>query len=265
MDSLQSFDNNASIEDIVSTLLADGAIILENLISADEADQLKSEIEPAFETFQGKSKSRFYGFRTRRALRLFDYSPKAIHVCSHPRVLEIADKILLPHCQHYQIDKSVGIEIFPEEQNQALHRDDIQYPIQIQGVNMLFSSIVALDDFTVENGATHVVKGSHRNTYAEPSHSEACQAVMNKGSAVIYLGATYHGGGSNMSSKSRCALATMYSLGWLRQAENPYLSLSPETVAKLPLSTKLLLGYRQFGKYLGHYPKDPEKRYPGGY
>jgi ectoine hydroxylase-related dioxygenase (phytanoyl-CoA dioxygenase family) len=220
---------------------------------------------PAFETLNGKSNSKFYGFRTRRALRLFEYSPKAIDACSHPRVLAIADKILLPHCQHYQIDKAVGIEIFPDEHEQTLHRDDVQYPIQMQGINLLFSSIVALDNFTVENGATHVVKGSHRNAYGEPPHEEACQAVMNKGSAVIYLGSTYHGGGSNISSESRCALATMYSLGWLRQAENPYLSLSPDTVAKLPLSTKLLLGYRQFGKYLGHYPKDPERRYPGGY
>ena len=88
---------------------------------------------------------------------------------------------------------------------------------------------------------------------------------MNKGTAVIYLGGTYHGGGSNINSESRCALATTYSLGWLRQAENPYLSLSSDTVVKLLLSTKHLLGYRPFGKYHGHYPKDPEKRYPGGY
>lgn len=264
MDCLQSFDSSASIDNIIAALSMDGAIILESLISADEADQLKSEIEPAFGAFQGKSKTKFYGYRTRRALRVYEYSPKAVEVTCHPRVLEIADRLLLPHCEYYQIDKSVGIEILPDEFKQALHRDDIQYPLQMQGINLMFSCIVALDDFTVENGATCVFK-SNQPVYELPSEEDTVTAVMKKGSAVIYTGSTYHGGGSNMSDSSRCALATMYSLGWLRQAENPYLSVSPETLAKLPLQAKLLLGYRQFGKFLGHYPRDPERRYPGGY
>ncbi|MDP4536975.1 phytanoyl-CoA dioxygenase family protein [Alkalimonas collagenimarina] len=264
MDSLQSFDDNAPIERVITALLKDGAVILDKLISDDEAEQLKAEIEPAYDAFHGKANSKFYGFKTRRALKLFEYSNKAIEVCSHPRVLEIADNILLPHCDYYQIDKSVGIEIFPGEDRQAIHRDDVQYPIQMQGMNLMFSCLVALDEFTNDNGATLVVK-NNRSIHNEPTYDQACSAVMSKGSAVVYLGSTYHGGGSNDSLHSRSALATMYSLGWLRQAENPYLSLAPQTVEKLPLRTQQLLGYRQFGKYLGHYPRDPERRYPGGY
>ena len=45
-----------------------------------------------------------------------------------PRVIEIADKTLLKHCEAYQISGLTGIEILPGETDQWLHTDDSIYP-----------------------------------------------------------------------------------------------------------------------------------------
>ena len=58
--------------------------------------------------------------------------------------------------------------------------------------------MLAVTDFTAENGATQVVPGSHtwsEERVADPS--EAVSAVMRAGSALLFLGSTHHGGGAN--------------------------------------------------------------------
>jgi ectoine hydroxylase-related dioxygenase (phytanoyl-CoA dioxygenase family) len=48
---------------------------------------------------------------------------------------------------------------------------------------------------------------------------------MPKGSVVIYLGSTLHGGGATAVTP-RKAVVNTYCLGWLRQEENQYLTLT---------------------------------------
>ena len=47
---------------------------------------------------------------------------------------------------------------------------------------------------------------------------------MPAGSVLIYTGNVYHGGGANRSNTDGRGMALHYSLGWLRQEENQYLS-----------------------------------------
>ena len=102
----------------------------------------------------------------------------------------------------------------------------------------------ALTEFTAENGATHVVPGSHLwlgDRLPEPHEIES--AEMSKGSALIYLGSTVHGGGANASDSARLGLTVSYCLGWLRQAENQYLTYPPEVAADFPPALQALIGY----------------------
>jgi ectoine hydroxylase-related dioxygenase (phytanoyl-CoA dioxygenase family) len=70
---------------------------------------------------------------------------------------------------------------------------------------------------------------------------------------VIYTGSTFHGGGENVSNGDRVGLNISYSLGWLRQEENQYLSVPPEVAKTLDLELSKLLGYT-LGRYaLGYY------------
>jgi ectoine hydroxylase-related dioxygenase (phytanoyl-CoA dioxygenase family) len=107
------------------------------------------------------------------------------------------------------------------------------------------ASVLALVDFTADNGATRVAPGSHlwgRDRVAEPD--ELVPAEMPAGSAVIYLGSTIHGGGANTTDDvTRQGMHVSYCLGWLHTEENQYLATPLETVRTLPRESQALLGY----------------------
>jgi ectoine hydroxylase-related dioxygenase (phytanoyl-CoA dioxygenase family) len=131
--------------------------------------------------------------------------------------------------------------------------------MRIPGVQFQISAMWALEDFTVENGATRVALGSHLetdiyrySTAEEKYEGEIVQAVMPKGSVLFYMGTTWHGGGANQSDKPRAGLINTYSLGWLRQEENQYLNVPREIAEQQSETVQKLMGY-QLHKYLGTY------------
>ncbi len=102
--------------------------------------------------------------------------------------------------------------------------------------------------FTKENGATHVVLGSHRDQPrgAPRAHREpTVQAEMQQGSALIWTGWSVHGAGANTSSERRIGMNINYSLGFLAQEENQLLACPPHLARHLPESLQRLIGYRQ--------------------
>ena len=111
-----------------------------------------------------------------------------------------------------------------------------------------------MTDFTEENGATQVVPGSvdwPDDRQAQPD--EICQAVMPAGSLLLYTGSVFHGGGENRSNSDRVGLNITYSLGWLRQEENQFLSCPPEIARDLDPALQDLLGYTLGSYALGYY------------
>jgi ectoine hydroxylase-related dioxygenase (phytanoyl-CoA dioxygenase family) len=76
-----------------------------------------------------------------------------------------------------------------------------------------------------------------------PEPDEILQAEMPAGSVLIYFGSLIHSGGANKTDKSRTGLVISYCLGWLKQAENQFLS-TPIAIAKnLPERLQRLIGY----------------------
>jgi ectoine hydroxylase-related dioxygenase (phytanoyl-CoA dioxygenase family) len=57
---------------------------------------------------------------------------------------------------------------------------------------------------------------------------------MKKGSALIYMGSTVHGGGANRTNTSRIGLINTYGLGWLRQEVNQYLNIPRDVMDSYP-------------------------------
>jgi ectoine hydroxylase-related dioxygenase (phytanoyl-CoA dioxygenase family) len=83
-------------------------------------------------------------------------------------------------------------------------------------------------------------------------------AEMPRGSLLIYLGSAIHSGGANHTARPRTALINSYSLGWLRQAENLYLSVPPAVARTLPEQLRQLIGYAIHEPQLGWYEgQDP--------
>jgi ectoine hydroxylase-related dioxygenase (phytanoyl-CoA dioxygenase family) len=74
---------------------------------------------------------------------------------------------------------------------------------------------------------------------------------MRRGSALLYLGSTYHGGGANSSAAPRLGLVNTYALGWLRQEENHYLAIPREVADGFPDRVRELMGYATHAGSLG--------------
>jgi ectoine hydroxylase-related dioxygenase (phytanoyl-CoA dioxygenase family) len=118
---------------------------------------------------------------------------------------------------------------------------------------LVIATMWAMSDFTHSNGATLLVPGSHRwQTGRQATPDEVAQADMPEGSVMIWLGGTLHAAGGNSSNEWRYGIILSYSLGWLRQEENQYLSLPPALAKNVSDEVRELVGYPMHGS-LGFY------------
>lgn len=256
--SLERFAAKVTPEDVTAALKRDGAAIVESLVDADTIDRVVSELRPEFDRVGTTVQSDFNGYSTLRIDSVLAYSPTSADLIGNPLVLKVADAILLSNCINYRIGSNTGIEIHLGETQQVLHRDDSIYPLRVPGVEWQFSALWALDEFTIENGATHLVPLSHRQFDPEfvPAPEESVQAQMPRGSLLLYLGSVWHGGGANHSQHPRMGLINTYVLGWLRQEVNQYLDIPQDVVARYPEHIRRLIGYQMHGEILGYHSDD---------
>lgn len=256
---IQTFDEKTDTETIVSALNSDGGVIVANQANHELVDQVAAELRPHFDQQGRRFSNDFNGYKTLRLGGILELSRASAELIGHCRVMDVADAVLKPHCENYRIGSCTAIEIHPGEADQVLHRDDDIYPIRIPNVEFQIAAMWALDDFTLANGATRTVPGSQDLRHeSRVGQGDIEQAVMTKGSVLFYLGSTIHGGGANKSDSPRSGLVNTYSLGWLRQEENQYLTIPRELADSYPEHIRRLIGYQTSGQYLGAYPGDPD-------
>jgi len=253
------FQADAGDQQCADALATMGAVIVESLLDEALIDAFTADIQPTFDEQGYLFKNEFNGYQTHRIGGVANHSQYFAEILANAKVLAVAEAILRPHCECIQVGSTTAIEILPGEKAQVLHRDDSIYPIDLLPFELQVSALWALDDFTEENGATRVVAGTDRVTDAttgEAWHTDS--AIMPKGSLVMYLGSTLHGGGANHSSQHRRAVVNTYCLGWLRQEENQYLTLPQAVVGQQSEAVRRLLGFQSHGTGLGLWPQDPD-------
>ncbi len=86
-----------------------------------------------------------------------------------------------------------------------------------------------------------------------PTADQVAVAEMPRGSALVYTGSVFHGAGANESAGDRVGMNLTYSLAWLRQEENQFLSCPPEIAKTLEPEMQDLLGYTLGSYALGYY------------
>lgn len=256
---IQRFQPNDDLQAVITALRETGAVVVERLIPNEAISGLTADLRSEFDREGHLYQNEFNGHQTLRVGGVTKYSRHFPTFLLNPTVLAVADAILKPHCEVYQVGSTTAIEILPGEKAQVLHADDACYPSHLLPFEAQISALWALDDFTEENGATRVVlkdRGIEDPDDARDEH--AVSAVMPLGSVVLYLGSTIHGGGANLSNAPRKAVVNTYCLGWLRQEENQYLTLTREEVAAQSDEMRRMLGFQAHGPYLGVWPEDPD-------
>lgn len=253
MPEIKHFSADAPAESMLAAIREDGAMIIDELVDPAALAALRSETDPYMEA-TGNGPDEFAGLLTTRTGGLVMRSKGCRDLVQNPVVLGLCDDFLLPFCQRYQLHLTQIIRLRPGQGAQPIHRDRWAWGTHLAHVEPQLNTIWALTDFTLENGATRVVPGS--TAWPDDrvaSDEEITQASMTAGSVLVYTGSVFHGGGENRSGDDRIGLNITYSLGWLRQEENQYLSTPPELARSLPRELQELIGY-SMGQYaLGYF------------
>jgi ectoine hydroxylase-related dioxygenase (phytanoyl-CoA dioxygenase family) len=253
MPSLQHLPADASGGAIAAILDADGALILDDVLTPAEVARVRGEIDPYVET-TSNGRDSFTGHQTTRTGALVARSPACRDLVMHPAILAACDAFLKRACDRYQLHLTQVIRIRPGQPRQPLHRDRYAWGGFLKGVEPQLNTIWAMTDFTEANGATQVVPGSPawpESRRAEPG--EVGFAEMRSGSVLIYSGSVIHGGGENRTDADRVGINITYCLGWLRQEENQYLSCPPDIARTLDPALQTLLGYAMGSYALGYF------------
>ena len=273
MGNLSRLPSDTSVAAINAALDADGVVIVEHFYDADWVARYNGEVQPFIDnhkrTYTGVDVfDDFLGHHTVRLQGLPAKTPALIDALIDPRMLAVMDHLLLPLCTDYILSAAGLIEIRKSETAQRLHTDNNSWPTAIQGMGPLcVNAMIALTDYTADNGATLVVPGSHLWSKGRvPQAEDIHPAEMPAGSVAFFSGETIHAGGTSTSERLRRGLLVSYCAGWLRPVENCYLNLTVDQVAAMPERAQELLGFDVYdgtgrgNGVLGYYemgnPKD---------
>ena len=199
----------------------------------------------------------FHGRHTKRLTNVTTHSKIFRHqVIENELVHAVAERVFYEDSGTYWLGATQVIQIGPGNKAQMLHRDQDQFPIfgllGSKAPEATINFLIALTDFTEENGATRVIPGSHLwEDYSEMgSQDQTLPGTMKAGDAILLIGKTIHGGGANKTTdEHRRGLSFALQCSYLTPEEaNPFI-IGLDTVKELSPRAQRLPGFRsQFPK-----------------
>jgi hypothetical protein len=256
----------SSVEAAAEVLATDGCVVIDELVDPTVFDAIEAEVC----TFMAATPygDDFSGHQTRRTGGLVARAPSSHALVMDPLVTGAVGSVL-GHATTFQLHLTQIISIEPGQPAQYIHRDQwafdfFSFPA---GYEVTCNTIWAMTDFTEENGGTRLIPGSHRAAdKLQFTDADTEAAEMAKGSVLIYTGALYHGGGANHAGTPRNGVNITYSVGWLRQEENQYLTVPTDVARELPDDLLRMIGYAPGAYALGYVDdlRDPLNALRGG-
>jgi hypothetical protein len=228
-----------------------GFCILRDVEPGSRIEEIDRSLHPRFAATpfcQGG----FYGPRTKRFGGLLKRAPAVESLVQNPAVMRLVHAILEPWCDTVQLNLTQALELHPGAPAQFPHRDQDMWRGPTGEFEYLVNVMWPISPFKAENGATLVWPGSHNGGQGDDS-AEPVAIEADPGSAIIFLGSTLHGAGSNHSNAVRRGIIVSYCLGWLKPYENQWLTYPPEVASAFDPELAALVGYQQHRPNLGNY------------
>ena len=228
----------------VSEIHEQGYTVVEQFLTSDVIEPIRE----AFNTEEPITEMRFLGSTTGNTWRAHNLLAKTRAIDElllDSRLRAIVEGVIGKFCQ---INIATLFNTLPGEFKQDLHQDDGLWPIPRPHPSFLCNLLIAFDDFTMENGATHVVPHSHQWTKPVDQTIKSVQVEIKSGSAIFWEGGLWHGGGANTTTdQERMGLFISHLVSYLRPSDLQLVSVPREVVRDLPRKLQRLLGYYPFG------------------
>ena len=261
---IRELPNDASTNEILRVFHEDGGLIIKNFLSADQVQRFSNDITPALDSLHSGSTNsnpdiaEFHGQNTKRLTNLVTISKTfRDELVDHDQVHELAEKIFVEESGTYWMTTAQVIDIGPGNKAQPLHRDLENNPHFLlmgpKGPETAINFLIALTDFTEENGATRVIPGSHVwPDFKDRGKPEmTIPAVMQAGDALFISGKIVHGGGSNQTTNVwRKAVAFAFQPGFLTPEEAYPFVVDMKLAKTMSERAQRMIGFRS------QYPKD---------
>lgn len=246
----------------------EGYLVFENILSDTDLSSIKDALSPFLDTDK-KGRNDFEGTKTNRVYALLAKDPVFGKLAIHPLALafaeaDLGESLLLSAC--------LGIQLHKDETVQPWHFDDAHMQAARPRPAWGMSAFWAIDDTTVENGATQFLKGSHlwgddkspltlspstfektdRDYSVDDNQYEIVTPELPAGSLMIAKSTLWHRGGANKTDTPRTIITPQYCVGWARQLENMCLAVPPNVAKTLPKRAQELLGYSIHSPFMGY-------------
>ena len=232
-------------EAVSEALSRDGAVIIDHLAPDELLDRVADELAPNFAATP-TGPDDFSGRNTRRTGALIARSPASRELVMHPLILAAAGHFL-GHATNFQLHLTQLIAIGPDQPAQLVHRDQWAFdffPFPT-GYEVQCNTIWAAD--RLHRGQRRH-PGRARQPLADDKQRLDLKPTPSRprctGLGAALRRVVYHGGGANTPDATRVGVNITYSVAWLRQEENQYLSVPPEVAASCPIDLQRLLGLR---------------------
>lgn len=186
--------------------------------------------------------------------------PSFMEFLENPVMHDYLSRLLGPSCTIYAYTSSS----LPANGSNYSRRVHVDAQAECTDYATNVGVLVALDDFTEENGATYFLPGSHRSLDVpdeEAFFAGAVRAFPRAGEAIIFNARTYHYGGVNTTSRPRHAITLNVCRNWMKQRFDYPRMLSPEQLASLgPVGRRFIGMDSRIPASLDEYYVPPEQR-----
>jgi ectoine hydroxylase-related dioxygenase (phytanoyl-CoA dioxygenase family) len=242
-------------EEIAEIIRTNGYAIIPSLLTDKECDIYKKDLEKNFTLYRSH-----YATSTSSDSGLSDKSTEKVVFNLHNKgtlwatlfdkkeILAVLD-IILREGSYNNVEPYYLYNISARSPLKGFAGQQLHIDSNLPGNNycLIANVIWMLDDFTLENGATRVVPGSHKwITYPSNGeiHPDEVRIVGSKGSALIFDANLWHGGAENMTNGSRWAVALGYSRWFIKPSFDFMKNTPVEIFDRLTDSQKEILGFK---------------------
>jgi len=246
-----------ALSDAVAAIADAGYTVVPGVLDGDAVARCITALEEVFAAEEDIADVRQWRTSAYRVAYLLPAKhPVFLDLCRPGPLVELAAAVLgadsvIAGCN--------GLAMLPGGTGQPLHRD---HPDPTPGTTLYLHTVVALDRFTVANGATRIVPGSHRDPAIGASEAAARPVELTPGAAVVFDACCLHAGSANTTAEPRRALHLFFARRWVQPHWDFPGSLRPDDAAQLDDERRRLLG---FGNVPARYDHDARRSFGYGW